>query len=83
MGFTSADYWLIALMSMLVIASLAMYFIKNLIHAVIVFGAFSLIMVVVWLLLNTPDLAITEAASGICTTVMMMVVIYRTNRREE
>jgi energy-converting hydrogenase B subunit D len=83
MGFTSADYWLIALMSMLVIASLAMYFIKNLIHAVIVFGAFSLIMVVVWLLLNTPDLAITEAASGICTTVMMMVVIYRTSRREE
>lgn len=83
MGFTSVDYWLIALMSMLVIASLAMYFIKNLIHAVIVFGAFSLIMVVVWLLLNTPDLAITEAASGICTTVMMMVVIYRTSRREE
>lgn len=83
MGFTSADYWLIALMSILVIASLAMYFIKNLIHAVIVFGAFSLIMVVVWLLLNTPDLAITEAASGICTTVMMMVVIYRTSRREE
>lgn len=83
MGFTTVDYWLIALMSILVIASLAMYFIKNLIHAVIVFGAFSLIMVVVWLLLNTPDLAITEAASGICTTVMMMVVIYRTSRREE
>jgi energy-converting hydrogenase B subunit D len=83
MGFTTVDYWLIALMSILVIASLAMYFIKDLIHAVIVFGAFSLIMVVVWLLLNTPDLAITEAAAGICTTVMMMVVIYRTNRREE
>ena len=83
MGFTTEDYWLIALMSILVIASLAMYFIKNLIHAVIVFGAFSLIMVVIWLLLNTPDLAITEAAAGICTTVMMMVVIYRTNRREE
>jgi len=83
MGFTTEDYWLIALMSILVIASLAMYFIRNLIHAVIVFGAFSLIMVVIWLLLNTPDLAITEAAAGICTTVMMMVVIYRTNRREE
>lgn len=83
MVFTAEDYWLIALMSILVIASLAMYFIKNLVHAVIVFGAYSLIMVVIWLLLNTPDLAITEAAAGICTTVMMMVVIYRTNRREE
>ncbi|NLH97711.1 MAG: DUF4040 domain-containing protein [Clostridiaceae bacterium] len=83
MVFTAEDYWLIALMSILVIASLAMYFIKDLVHAVIVFGAYSLIMVVIWLLLNTPDLAITEAAAGICTTVMMMVVIYRTNRREE
>jgi len=83
MVFTAEDYWLIALMSILVIASLAMYFIKDLVHAVIVFGAYSLIMVVIWLLPNTPDLAITEAAAGICTTVMMMVVIYRTNRREE
>ncbi|HOA54220.1 MAG: hydrogenase subunit MbhD domain-containing protein [Acetivibrionales bacterium] len=83
MDFIAADYWLIALMSILVVASLAMYFIKNLIHAVIVFGAYSLVMVVIWLLMNTPDLAITEAAAGICTTVMMMVVIFRTKRREE
>ena len=83
MDFIAADYWLIALMSILVVASLAMYFIKNLIHAVIVFGAYSLVMVVIWLLMNTPDLAITEAAAGSCTTVMMMVVIFRTKRREE
>ena len=83
MDFIAADYWLRALMSILVVASLAMYFIKNLIHAVIVFGAYSLVMVVIWLLMNTPDLAITEAAAGICTTVMMMVVIFRTKRREE
>jgi len=83
MDFIAADYWLIALMSILVVASLAMYFIKNLIHAVIVFGAYSLVMVVIWLLMNTPDLAITEAAAGICTTVMMIVVIFRTKRREE
>ena len=83
MDFIAADYWLIALMSILVVASLAMYFIKNLIHAVIVFGAYSLVMVVIWLLMNTPDLEITEAAAGICTTVMMMVVIFRTKRREE
>ena len=83
MDFIAADYWLIAPLSILVVASLAMYFIKNLIHAVIVFGAYSLVMVVIWLLMNTPDLAITEAAAGICTTVMMMVVIFRTKRREE
>jgi len=67
----------------LVAASLAMYFIKDLIHAVIVYGAYTLIMALVWLQMNTPDIAITEAAAGIGMTVLMMVVIYRTNRREE
>ncbi|NLB41326.1 MAG: DUF4040 domain-containing protein [Clostridiales bacterium] len=67
----------------LVVAALAMYFIKDLLHAVIVYGAYSLIIALVWLLMNTPDLAITEAAAGICTTVLMMVVIFRTTRKEE
>ena len=39
-------------------------------------------MALVWLLMNT-DLAITEAAAGICTTVLMMVVVFRTSRKEE
>lgn len=83
MQFTAADYWIMVLLSTLVVASLAMYFIKDLLHAVIVYGAYSLIMVLVWLQMNTPDLAVTEAAAGICTTVLMMVVIYRTSRKEE
>ena len=36
----------------------------------------------IWLQMNTPDLAITEAAAGICMTVLMMIVVFRTNRRE-
>ncbi len=51
-------------------------------HAVIVFGAYSVTMALIWLMMNTPDLAITEAAAGICTTVLMMVVIMRTSRKE-
>ncbi|HZK34906.1 MAG TPA: hydrogenase subunit MbhD domain-containing protein [Bacillota bacterium] len=83
MQFTSIDYFIIVLLTTLVIASLAMYFIKDLLHAVIVFGAYSLIVALIWLLMNTPDLAVTEAAAGICMTVLMMVVIFRTSRREE
>ncbi|NMB26014.1 MAG: DUF4040 domain-containing protein [Firmicutes bacterium] len=71
------------LLLILMAASLAMYFIKDLIHAVIVYGAYSLTMALIWLQMNTPDLAITEAAAGICMTVLMMVVIFRTSRREE
>lgn len=49
----------------------------------IVFGAYSVTMALVWLQMNSPDLAITEAAAGIGMTVLMMAVIFRTTRREE
>jgi energy-converting hydrogenase B subunit D len=83
MHFVATDYWIMVLLLILVVASLAMYFIKDLLHAVIVYGAYSLTMALIWLQMNTPDLAITEAAAGICMTVLMMVVIFRTSRREE
>ena len=76
MYFTATDYWIMVLLLILMAASLAMYFIKDLIHAVIVYGAYSLTMALIWLQMNTPDLAITEAAAGICMTVLMMVVIF-------
>lgn len=83
MNFLVVDYWIMLLLSMLVVSSLAMYFIKDLLHAVIVFGAYTLIMSLIWLQMNSPDLAITEAAAGICMTILMMVAIFRTNRKEE
>ena len=83
MYFAATDYWIMVLLLILMVASLAMYFIKDLLHAVIVYGAYSVTMALVWLQMNTPDLAITEAAAGICMTVLMMVVIFRTSRKEE
>jgi energy-converting hydrogenase B subunit D len=83
MDFIGADYFIMVLSIILLAASLSMYFIKNLLHAVIVYGAYSIIMALVWLQMNTPDLAITEAAAGICMTVLMMGVIFKTSRKDE
>lgn len=83
MNFIAVDYWIMALLFVLVVASLAIYFIKDLLHAVIIYGAYTLIMALIWIQMNTPDLAITEAAAGIAMTILMMVVIFRTNRKEE
>lgn len=83
MPYTALDYWNMVLMLILVVTALAMYFIKDLLHAVIVFGAYSLMMALIWLQLNSPDLAITEAAAGIGMTVLMMAVIFRTSRKGE
>ena len=81
MNFVVVDYWIMILLSILVVASLAIYFIKDLVHAIIIYGAYTLIMALIWLQMNSPDLAITEAAAGIGMTILMMVVIFRTNRK--
>ena len=83
MPYTALDYWNMVLMLILVVTALAMYFIKDLLHAVIVFGAYSVTMALIWLQMNSPDLAITEAAAGIGMTVLMMAVIFRTSRKGE
>ncbi len=73
-----------ALSAILMAASLAMYFIKDLVHAVIVYGAYTVTMAVVWLLMNTPPIwPLRKLPRGICTTVLMMVAIFRTSRKEE
>lgn len=83
MDFITVDYWIMVLLTVLLVASLAIYFIKDLLHAVIVYGAYTLIMALIWTQMNTPDLAVTEAAAGIAMTILMMVVVFRTNRKEE
>lgn len=83
MHFIAVDYTIMVLLFILLIAALAIYFIKDLVHAIIIFGAYTLTMALIWLQMNSPDLAITEAAAGIGMTILMMVVIFRTSRKEE
>ncbi|KXL53326.1 putative monovalent cation/H+ antiporter subunit B [Anaerotignum neopropionicum] len=54
----------IILLVFLVACALAVSLTKNLFVAVIVFMGYSSIMAVIWLFLESPDLAITEAAVG-------------------
>lgn len=83
MALELVDYVNIALLVFLIASSLAVCFIRNLLHAVIIYGVYSLTMAVLWLQMNTPDLAITEAAAGIGMTALMFAVITRINRKEE
>ena len=45
---------------------------KNLLSAVIIFMTQSLVMCIIWILLESPDLAMTEAAVGAGVTSMLM-----------
>ncbi|MDO5440818.1 MAG: DUF4040 domain-containing protein [Erysipelotrichaceae bacterium] len=54
----------IFLLIMLLICGIATCLTKNLMTSVIIFMSFSVVMSIVWGLLEAPDLAITEAAVG-------------------
>ena len=75
---------LIALLFMvLLVSALAIFFFDDLLYVVIIFGAYSLVMALIWQQLNAPDIAITEAAVGIGMTVIMITVVTKLGRRPQ
>jgi len=59
------------LLLVLVICAISVSFSKNLLNSIIIFMSYSLIMSVIWILLESPDLAITEAAVGAGVTSLL------------
>ena len=68
------EYFMYILLFFLVVCAVAVSFTKNLLNAVLVFMSYSLIMSIVWILLESPDLAITEAAVGAGVTSILFFV---------
>lgn len=81
MGFGGPDIINMALIGFLMVIAIAVNFMKDLLYVILVFGGYSLIMVIIWLRMNAPDLAITEAAAGVATTTLMIALIMRTTRK--
>jgi energy-converting hydrogenase B subunit D len=68
----------------LIVCAIAVEKTKDLLGAVIIFSAFSLMMSVLWLILKTPDVALTEAAIGAgVTSILFFAVISKTERYEK
>lgn len=68
------EYFMYILLAFLVICALAVSFTKSLLNAVLVFMSYSLIMSIIWVLLESPDLAITEAAVGAGVTSILFFI---------
>lgn len=58
------DLFELLLLGLLLICGIAACLSRNLLVCLIIFMAYSVIMSVVWVLLQAPDLAVTEAAVG-------------------
>ena len=62
----------------LIVTAVAAPLCKRLMATVIVYMSFGLLMAVLWVLLESPDLAVTEAAVGVGVTT---ILFFRTLRR--
>lgn len=62
------------LMFFLIICAVSVSFSKNLLNSILIYMSFSLIMSMLWICLESPDLAITEAAVGAGITSVLFFV---------
>ena len=68
----------------LVACAIAVSFSKNLLNSILIFMSYSLMMSVIWILLESPDLAITEAAVGAgVTSLLFFVTLKKIHAMEE
>ncbi|MDD3214876.1 MAG: DUF4040 domain-containing protein [Eubacteriales bacterium] len=58
----------------LLVCAVATCLSRNLLTSVVIFMAYSLLMSIVWILLQSPDLAITEAAVGAGVTSILFFI---------
>ncbi|MCD8146217.1 MAG: DUF4040 domain-containing protein [Clostridiales bacterium] len=71
------DLLRIVLLASLIICAISVSLSRNLLTSVVIYMAFSLAMAILWLLLESPDLAITEAAVGAGVTSILFFVTLR------
>ncbi len=68
----------------LVVCAIAVSFSKNLLNSILIFMSYSLMMSVIWILLESPDLAITEAAVGAgVTSLLFFITLKKIHAMEE
>lgn len=64
----------ILLLLCLIVCAVSVAFTRKLLTSIVIFMSYSLIMCVIWVLLQSPDLAITEAAVGAGVTSILFFI---------
>ncbi len=62
------------LMVFLIVCAISVSFSKNLLNSILIYMSYSLVMSIIWILLESPDLAITEAAVGAGITSVLFFI---------
>lgn len=74
----------ILLFLFLILCAVSVSFSKNLLNSILIYMSFSLVMSIIWLCLESPDLAITEAAVGAgVTSILFFVTLKKIHAMKE
>lgn len=72
------------LLGFLVVCAISVSFSKKLLNSILIFMSYSLVMSIIWICLESPDLAITEAAVGAgVTSVLFFATLKKIHAIEE
>jgi len=77
------DVFRMILLLLLVACAVGVNLTKNLLAAIIIFMSYSSVMCVIWVLMESPDLAITEAAVGAGVSGLLFLLALRRIRESD
>jgi uncharacterized MnhB-related membrane protein len=80
---TPREILTVILLVLLIICAISVNIITDLLQSVITFMAYSFIMAVVWILMKSPDLGITEAAVGAGVSGILFLMTLKKIRKED
>ncbi len=80
---TALDLFRILLLVLLIVCAVSVNITKKLLPAVIIFMSYSTILSLIWILTESPDLGITEAAVGAGVTSILFFLTLRRLRAEK
>lgn len=68
------NVFIIMILGFLVVCAIATALTKSLLASVVIYMAYSVLMCIIWMLLQSPDLAVTEAAVGAGVTSLLFFI---------
>lgn len=68
------NVFILMILSFLVVCAVATAFTKSLLASVVIYMAYSVLMCIIWMVLQSPDLAVTEAAVGAGVTSLLFFI---------
>ncbi len=68
----------------LIVCAVSVSFSRNLLNSILIYMSFSLVMSIIWICLESPDLGITEAAVGAgVTSVLFFITLKKIHAMKE